>query len=294
MIYSQLTITTPVQGQRWQTVSHPSAASDSQSGIHRRQIRPPGKETAVTVSPTAVRNLTSRITFWDLLIPADRARFRAAGTVHHHPSSTVLLREGDPSASVLVLLAGRVKVVTTSPRGYRCILAVRGPGDLIGELAAIDTHPRMATVIAVDPVSLLRIPIPEFDRMLDTQPRIAHAVLKVVAGRLRSDNRRQTEFTDITAAQRLDIFLAELAAQHGAAYQNGVAITLPFSQEEIAGSIGASREAVVRALRILRREQIVSTRRQMIVVLRPDALRDRADDAHIHHPQTPVPHVPPL
>jgi CRP/FNR family cyclic AMP-dependent transcriptional regulator len=112
-------------------------------------------------------------------------------------------------------------------------------------------------------------------------PRIANAVLQVVSGRLRADNRRQSEFADITVAQRLDLYLADLLAHHSSVYEDGVAITVPFSQEEIASAIGASREAVVRALRVLRDAGIVSTNRQRIVILKPDALDQRARDIQI-------------
>lgn len=62
----------------------------------------------------------------------------------------------------------------------------------------------------------------------------------------------------------------------GRAPVNGVQITLPLSQEELAGWIGASREAVSKALRTLRRQGWIQTGRRTVIVYDLDALKRRA------------------
>jgi CRP/FNR family cyclic AMP-dependent transcriptional regulator len=233
------------------------------------------KEELVVQPSTANPDAPCPGTLWALLTPSERATLRSAGTTHYHPAGTSILRQGDLSGSALVLLSGRAKIVSTSASGYECILAVRRPGDIVGELSAIDRQPRSATVVAIDGLTTLRIPAEKFNDILGTRPGIAHAVLKVVCGRLRSASLRRTEYNGSTAAQRLNAFLAELAVQDGRASEGGIAITVPFSQEELAGSIAASRKAVVRALRVLRDEGIVTTNRQQVVILRFDELRRR-------------------
>jgi CRP/FNR family transcriptional regulator, cyclic AMP receptor protein len=107
-------------------------------------------------------------------------------------------------------------------------------------------------------------------------------VLNVVVARLRSASATRAESTGTTAAQRLNLLLDRLARQHGNPHPDGIAITLPFSQEELAAAIDASREAVVRALRSLRTEGIINTTtRQQILILAPETLHHRA-----HHPDT--------
>jgi CRP-like cAMP-binding protein len=185
------------------------------------------------------------------------------------------MREGDTTLAVHVLLRGRAKVVTTSADGSRCILAVRRPGDVLGELSAIDGRSRSASVVALDEVTDLCIPVGQFSTMLTTRPRVAHAVLTVVAGRLRDASSQRTESGDSRAAQRLESLLVDLAAQYGTTDPDGVAVALPFTQDELAASIGASRQTVVRALGKLRVADVVETRRQQVVVLRPDLLARR-------------------
>src|SRR2546423_11406790 len=79
----------------------------------------------------------------DLMQRAHRRRYRRGATVFH---------EGGGSDEVVVVLSGRVKVSTVTGDGKEVVLAFRGPGDLLGELSAIDDEPRSATVGALEPV----------------------------------------------------------------------------------------------------------------------------------------------
>src|SRR5262249_53589977 len=69
-----------------------------------------------------------------------------------HERGAALFHERQLSDRVMVLLEGRVKIASVSEDGREAVLAFRGPGEVLGELSAIDGQPRSASVIAVDPV----------------------------------------------------------------------------------------------------------------------------------------------
>jgi CRP/FNR family transcriptional regulator, cyclic AMP receptor protein len=217
-----------------------------------------------------VRSASRRL--WALLDEPERAVLVAAGRVYDHPRGTELLHEGAPSGSAFVLLRGRVKVLAQGAGGLPRILAIRVPGDVIGELAAIDGGTRSATVVAIDPVRVLRVPADRFNEVLRTHPAIAHALLVVLIGRLRMANHWRVEYGDTTVAERVATVLAQLAAEHGRVADRGIAIALPFRQEDLAGMVAGSREAVVRALRDLREKGVISTGRRRIVIHEPEIL----------------------
>lgn len=210
--------------------------------------------------------------FWDLLDPAGRALLTASASRHAHPFGTVLLREGEASRAVLVLIRGTVKVVATGVGGHQLLLAIRGAGDVLGDLSVLDERPHSATVIAMGPVALLRIPSEDFGRLLREHAGVAYALLRVLSGRLRLANVRRVQHVETTTAQRVATTLAELAADHGTVHEDSVTIAVPFSQDDLAMMVGASREAVVRALKSLRDDDVISTGRRRITIVQPEAL----------------------
>ena len=81
------------------------------------------------------------------------------------------------------------------------------------------------------------------------------------------------EFGALGVRERLAILLLELARTHGEQVPGGVRLTTGLSQQELAGSVGASREAVARLLRELRQRDIVRTSRRGLVLVQLDRLR---------------------
>src|SRR5688500_20029836 len=78
------------------------------------------------------------------LDPGAARTLHALGTRRHLRKGATLFVEGDASDRVFVLLRGRGKIFTTDREGREAVLAIRGAGDLLGELSAIDGHARSA------------------------------------------------------------------------------------------------------------------------------------------------------
>ncbi|MFL5870754.1 MAG: Crp/Fnr family transcriptional regulator [Solirubrobacterales bacterium] len=198
---------------------------------------------------------------------AVRRRFRKGQALFHQHGS---------SDRVVVLLSGRVKVSKLTDDGKEIVLAFRGPGDLLGELSAIDGAPRSATVEAVEPVEALAVAARDFRSFLIAHPEVALLLLQMISHRLRDADRIRVEYGAHDTVGRVSARLVELAEQYGEPVAGGVRIGLSLSQEELAGWTGASREAVARALRTLREAGWVATERRQITVLDLEALRRRS------------------
>jgi CRP-like cAMP-binding protein len=122
--------------------------------------------------------------FLEKLSRAETDALQAVGMPRTYGRHVEILHEGDDAGAVVVLLRGRVKVATISAGGREAIVAVGGPGDLLGELAAIDGGRRSTNVTTLEPVELLLIPRSDFLRLIDERPRMAVVILRMVAGRL--------------------------------------------------------------------------------------------------------------
>jgi CRP/FNR family transcriptional regulator, cyclic AMP receptor protein len=215
-------------------------------------------------------------TFLDALTDDEAAELHAAGRRRSYASAVTLFYEGDDSGPVVVLLSGRVKVATLGAGGREAIVAVRSAGDLIGELSAIDGGPRSSTVTTLEPTEVLLMPGSAFAALLERHPRIALVLLRMVAARLRYADSQQAQYATQDVVGRVAIRLLELGERFGVAADDRIEIALPISQEELAAWTGSSREAVSKALQVLRSLQIVETGRKHITVLDADALRRRA------------------
>ena len=101
----------------------------------------------------------------------------------------MLFAEGDPGDTAYIVVGGEVEIVKATGK-RETLLALRGSGDVIGEMALLESQPRIASVRAKTATELLTIPRSVFDALLATSPAAARAVLGIVLGRLRETNER--------------------------------------------------------------------------------------------------------
>ncbi|MFD9700814.1 Crp/Fnr family transcriptional regulator [Lentzea sp. NPDC059081] len=206
--------------------------------------------------------------FWGMLEQTDRTALEAAATRVLFQPGSVICHQGDNSRNVLLVSRGRVKVSRLTHNGEETVLAVRGPGEIIGELSAIDGRRRSATLTAVDPVSGIVIRYTTLKRLCGKHPGIAWAMLQVVVSRQRATGDQQDLRTG-PALCRVGAVLLYVAHRG----PDDLIATVPLSQRELAGIAGISRETIARALKTLRERGIISTSRTSIKILREDELR---------------------
>ncbi|MEX1143573.1 MAG: ATP-binding protein [Anaerolineales bacterium] len=96
----------------------------------------------------------------------------------------VLFEEGNPGNQAFVIENGQVEILKASA-GREVLLAVRGPGELIGEVALLDEAPRMASVRARSPAKLIAIDKASFDELLRSSPTALNAMYRTSLARLR-------------------------------------------------------------------------------------------------------------
>jgi len=204
------------------------------------------------------------------------ALLRAEGRARRFRTGATLFHEGDDSDWIGLVVKGRVKVSCYGADGRERLVAVIGPGELLGELSAIDGERRSATATALDPLDVHVLTAAEFVGLLEENPAATLGILRSVIGRLRESDKRRVEFGALDTVGRVARLIVELAERYGEEADGGIRIQLPLSQEELAGWAGASREAVVKALRGLRSRGWIETGRREIRVLDLPALARRS------------------
>ncbi len=209
-----------------------------------------------------------------MLTPEEVAALQAAGRPRKWERGATVMTEGDTADWVLVLTKGRVKVSSHTAGGTEVVLAVRGPGGLLGEMSAIDGSPRSATVTALEPIA--GIVVRDFLGFLREHGRVAVLLMQLIVGRLRDADRKRIEYGAFDTTGRVATRLVELAERYGEKTNGGVRVALPLSQDELAGWTGSSREAVSKALRALRDRGLIETGRRRVVIHDMEGLKRRA------------------
>lgn len=160
----------------------------------------------------------------------------------------VLFRQGEPGTQLHVILDGKVKLFHTSADGRENMLAVIGPGDVVGELSLFDPGERTATASALTDVSVASLDHEALRPWLREHLEVAEQLLGALARRLRRTNEAVADLVFSDVPGRLAKALLDLAARFGERGPEGVRLRLDLTQEELAQLVGASRETVNKAL----------------------------------------------
>jgi CRP-like cAMP-binding protein len=184
-----------------------------------------------------------------------------------------LLPEGSLPDDVILVESGLVKVARQSPNGYTSVLAVRGRGELLGELSCLDGRPRSATAVAMRPVAGVSVPAGRFLRLLEDHGALALAVLRSITARLRDADRLRADQGAYGSGIRVARVLLDMALAHGVPVADRPgALAVVVNQQELAGAAGTSRESVVRTLRVLQQDELVLSARGRLLVTDPERL----------------------
>ncbi|MFF3320734.1 Crp/Fnr family transcriptional regulator [Streptomyces sp. NPDC002889] len=190
-----------------------------------------------------------------------------------YPAGASLIREGASDTTAMLILHGCVKVIGTCEDGGTVLLALRAPGELVGELSALDSKPRSATVVAIRPAETRLLTAEVLRDYLRRTPEATEALHRSMAAKLRGATRYRIDAGSGSATARLARVLDNLLHTHAEPSPEGVQITVPLSHTDLAALANVSDASVQRALRTLRSSGAVATRYRGVLVREPALLR---------------------
>ena len=167
----------------------------------------------------------------------------AAGKVRELVRGDVLFDAGDEPDSLYVVLSGRIAIaIGNRPFDHReSVIALMDEGDLFGEMGMLDTRPRSAGARALEASTVLQIPYEAVRTQLDSSTHLLWNVIRMLSQRLRAMDQALADSVFLDVTGRTAKRLLELSA-------GSDEFTLPVTQEELAGMVGASRERVNKAI----------------------------------------------
>jgi CRP-like cAMP-binding protein len=210
---------------------------------------------------------------WPLLRPLDeedRRRVLAAASRHRYGRGEAIFREGDPGDSLHLLDKGHVAVQMTTPLGDVLTLAVLGPGEMFGELAAVSSEPhRSATIRSLDRTETLVIRGDEFTELRRRHPSLNELLLELASARIPRLSSQLAEALFVRVDKRVLRRVLALAELYGGCRAG---TTIPVRQDDIAELAGATRPTVNRALKEAAAGGAIEVGRGRIAVVDPERL----------------------
>jgi CRP-like cAMP-binding protein len=216
----------------------------------------PGGEQTRKVSPFAAALTVNP--FFAALGPDAIAQIADLCTSRSLADGETLFLKGDPGDALYGVRRGQIVIATTTRAGRQLTLNILGPGDLFGEIALLDGHPRSADAVASGPSELFVIRRADFQDLLTRSPGITTTIIELLCERLRFSSDRLEEASLLPFKPRLARRLLKLADDFG----QEIAIT----QEDLSVLVGAGRETVNRQLQKWQRSGIVHLGRGRIEI----------------------------
>jgi CRP-like cAMP-binding protein len=183
----------------------------------------------------------------------------AAARPHHLKADQTLFTAGDPGDGCYRVESGLLKVTVMSASGRERILAILGPGALVGELAMIDAQPRSASVVAARDSKLSYISRVTFENVSEAHPEVYRHIVNLLVRRLRDTNSVITAMTFLSLKGRVAYALLSLAEAFGQDVGPGrIVVRQKVTQADLAAMTGIARENVSRILNDWVRQKLVS------------------------------------
>jgi CRP-like cAMP-binding protein len=215
----------------------------------------------------------SRIPLFSALSPAARRTLSAVAVTRRLEDGQVIVLEGEADTPVSFVLQGTVRVYRTNLEGREQDLIRLHAGDAFNmPVAFAGRGAAPASAIAVGPVELLSISVPDFRRVVSETPEIALAVLRDFAQKLY----HLTDLTHNLGLRSVRGRLAQFLLAHGQSEAAGGAM-VRWTHQEIASQIGTVREVVSRTLRAFVKDGLIDVQRHRIVVADREALAREAE-----------------
>lgn len=175
------------------------------------------------------------------LDPALLSRLAAQSALRRIHRGDVLFGEGEEAHELFVVTNGRIAMTNKSPDGRESVIALMESGDLFGEMPLFDGQGRSAEARALTTSEVVAVPYGPIRALYSERPELLWHVVALLSRRLRNMDEALADSVFLDVTGRTAKRLLELAGEADS-------FTLPVTQEELAGMVGASRERVNKAI----------------------------------------------
>lgn len=182
--------------------------------------------------------------------------------IKSYPKNAIIINEGDDTNSMYIIQSGKVKVFLSNEDGKEVILKIMKPGDYFGELSILDSAPRSASIMTMEPCKFSIICKEDFDMAMDAHPEMARKLVTELTRTIRrlTDSVRNLALMDVYG--RVARTLLDMADD----VDGNQVINQKLTHQDIARMIGSSREMVSRIMKDLQKGGYITSESKRIVI----------------------------
>lgn len=193
-----------------------------------------------------------------------------------YPRGSFILRAGEETDALYIILSGRAKVLIPDEEGHEVILTVMGPHEFFGEMGLLDDLPRSASVETLEACEMLRLSKAGFINVLKDNFELAMLIIRNLVRRMRDADRKIESLALIDVYGRVARLLIEMAQN----VEGKWIVEHAPPKQEIARMIGASREMVSRVVKDLHQKGLIRAEKRRIHILDKQSMQKRASVRH--------------
>jgi CRP/FNR family cyclic AMP-dependent transcriptional regulator len=171
---------------------------------------------------------------------------RLAPLLHekNFPAGASVLTAEQPGEAIYIIIEGSVKIHLFTPDGAEVILAVLGPGEIVGEMSLADSLGHSANVTTLEESAFLWMDRRTFRSGVEGSTVLGRNLADVLSRRLRLANAHLLSLATLDVPGRVASQLLALAHEYGEEASDGVLIPIALTQADLAALVGASRVRV--------------------------------------------------
>ena len=209
-------------------------------------------------------------------VSPEKLRLLAAQAIYRQfKAGELVIGEADPIRSFYVVITGQLKLYRSSAEGKEQTLQLLGPGDPFGLCTAFATESFPASAMAIVDAAVLLIPGTVMEATARQEPALLLNIISILSQRLKDSMALIESLALKEIPGRLAAFLRHLLPKD--VKDKNTAVELTISQRELAKILGATPEALSRALRKMANEGILATAGRVITILDHKALEQLAE-----------------
>jgi CRP/FNR family transcriptional regulator, cyclic AMP receptor protein len=178
-----------------------------------------------------------------------------------------------PGTMLYLIDNGNVRVFSIGKTGQELTISIIGPGEIFGELALLDRKPHSASVVTLTETSVWMLQARDFEDLLEKYPSLMREINLMLVSRIRNTTHLVEAMTFEDILGRLAFQLLRLMEKYGQPQDEGVFITIPLTQAELATLVGATREHVNKCIAIMRTQNLITTEEARITLINPAGLK---------------------